>query len=549
MSVSVRVGGITCEKGQRTLARGRLYHSGRSWEGDELHSLCAGWAGLDAWERALQRAGGFFALVHRGTDGVVAAVDRARSIPLFYAVRGRDAYVSDDARWVAEQVGAVEGHEPAATEFLLSGFVTGRDTLSASVKQLAGGDVVRFHDDGAVMRCEARRYFRYVHAYSPEADAAELAERLDAALVRGFQRLVEYAGGRTIAVPLSGGYDSRLVLALLKRLRYPSLLAFTYGRADAAEVAVSRRVAQHLGVPWHFVPYSNRRWHGWFHSEPRRRFFRMADGLSVLPLLQDWPAVGELHRQGVLPEGTVFAPGLSADLQAGSRSKRFPSFYTAEPHPRERVVEALLHSAFQLWDWSDRGGELYPRLAERVADGLGDFRDFPDAGSAFESWDTRERVTKYVVNSVRCYEFWGYDWWIPFWDDDFLDFWQTVPVRLRRDQALYTPYVDRVFAEEAGLGLRQGPATVRGRRALPALKRWMLGTPVYPLAREAYRRVRVRRECERHPMAWFGLVPDEVLRRSRGWNSLASFLAAHRLGQLDLETRREAAAAGAAERF
>ena len=55
----------------------------------------------------------------------------------------------------------------------------------------------------------------------------------------------------------------------------------------------------------------------------------------------------------------------------------------------------------------------------RVVEGLGDYSRFSDGGQALEAWDSRERVSKYIVNSVRAYEFWGYDWWVPFWDAEF----------------------------------------------------------------------------------------------------------------------------------
>ena len=532
--IHVHFAGALRSARDETQLRGRLYQGPDAVPADALHALCAGWGGVEGWAEGLRAASGCFALVHRRGDEVLAAVDRARSIPLFYALHGGDAWLSDDAHWVAERTGAAEGQEPAATEFLLGGFVSGRDTLAAGVHQLPAGDLLRLRDDGAAVHAEPHRWFRFLHHPDREAGEAVLAERLDAALLTVFARLADYAGGRTIAVPLSGGYDSRLALAMLRRLEYPRLLAFTYGRPHNREAVISQEVARQLGVPWHFVEYDNEQWRRWFLSEDRRRYYRMADGLSSLPLLQDWPAVGVLRARGTLPEDTVFAPGLSADIPAGSRSKRYPELYRPELPPREEVVRALVRSGFGLWDWSRREDEWYPLLAERVADSLGEYADFPDGASALESWESRERVSKYVVNSVRAYEFWGYDWWIPFWDREFLDFWTTVPVEMRLRKRLYTPYVERVFAAQAGVQREAQPPAAHHGSLLPRAKRWVLNTPLYPLARDAYRQLRARSEYDRHLLAWFGAVPREVLRGTAGWNSLASFLAADRLGRLDL---------------
>ena len=58
------------------------------------------------------------------------------------------------------------------------------------------------------------------------------------------QRLIKYAKGKQIVVPLSGGFDSRLVLTALAEARYPHLLAFTYGRHHSGEVKMSEKISE-----------------------------------------------------------------------------------------------------------------------------------------------------------------------------------------------------------------------------------------------------------------------------------------------------------------
>jgi asparagine synthase (glutamine-hydrolysing) len=531
MNVRIRIDGAESTAAGTSL-RGRLFHDGRV-PGD-VHAACAGWQGVDGWCAGLRRTSGFFALAHRRGAEVFAAVDRVRSIPLFWGTAGDEAYLSDDARWVAGRLGVSEGHEPAATEFLLASFVTGNDTLVPGMHQLAAGDVLRLAPGPGGMTAEVRRYWEYADARDPSVRREELEARFEAMMERIVGRLAEVAGGRTIVVPLSGGNDSRLLLTMLKRLEYPSLVSFTYGRPENHEAVLSRRVAELLGVPWHFIPYDNASWRRWFQSEERRAYYRMADGLSSLPLLLDWPAVGELRRRGIAPEGSVFAPGLSADLQAGSRSKRYPRMYRPGLPSRDEAVHLLLRSSFALWDWSRREDELYPLLAERVLDGLGNYARFDDGGRVLEAWESRERQSKYTVNSVRAYEFWGYDWWIPFWDAEWLDFWPNVPVDLRTDRVFYRACVERIFADVTGVPHQAQPATANHGWVGPAVKRMVLNTSLYPLARSAYGLIRSYAEYDRHFMAWYGMVPRHVFLRTRGWNSAASFLTAERMGRLDL---------------
>jgi asparagine synthase (glutamine-hydrolysing) len=82
----------------------------------------------------------------------------------------------------------------------------------------------------------------------------DLLPRLDKILIGIFERLIRRAQGRTIAVPLSGGYDSRLIVLMLKRLGYRNLLAFSYGLLKDEESCISRAMARSLDIQWQFIP-------------------------------------------------------------------------------------------------------------------------------------------------------------------------------------------------------------------------------------------------------------------------------------------------------
>ena len=74
-------------------------------------------------------------------------------------------------------------------------------------------------------------------------------------------------------------------------------------------------------------------------------------------------------------------------------------------------------------------------------------------GSAFEAWVSIEKVSKFVQNSVRAYEFWGYDWWTPFWDNEFINFWYRTDQSYRKGQKLYKQYIEKKTIELGGLCL------------------------------------------------------------------------------------------------
>ena len=397
----------------------------------------------------LSRTNGFFSAVSSDGRSGWMAVDRLRTMPLFYGTWNDTLFISDNARWVREKVEEREMDPIARQEFLLAGYVTGPDTLFSRVKQVQAGELVRFRadDDGSIV-LEPQRYFRYLHHDYLREDEASLRKRLDDMLLPTFRRMLEYVAGRTIVVPLSGGYDSRLIVLMLKRMEYENVVAFSYGRPGNQEAETSKQVAEQLGIRWEFVPYSDEEWYQWYRSPEMQAYFEYADGLCSLPHIQDWPAVMALKREGRIPEDSVFVPGHSADLPAGSRSKTFPDLYRGENDP-ETLVSAITRYHYSLFAYKE--GDRSPFSArDRIPKVLGDPAQYPDAASAFESWDITERQPKFIVNSLRVYEQWGYDWWIPFWDTEFMAYWQRIPPERRLNQNLYIGYVNDL-AKEMGV--------------------------------------------------------------------------------------------------
>ena len=50
------------------------------------------------------------------------------------------------------------------------------------------------------------------------------------------------------------------------------------------------------------------------------------------------------------------------------------------------------------------------------------------AADTFECWDCQERQAKFIVNSVRAYEFFGFEWRLPLFDAELMDFWSRIAV-------------------------------------------------------------------------------------------------------------------------
>jgi len=508
---------------------------GQVLSGEALMNYLASFDTPENLAHNLPDLNGFYAFAVRQGCCLIAAVDRIRSIPLFYGQKGNDFFISDSAEWVRSQVGDDKIDPLAKEEFLVCGYVTGPDTLFHKVKQIQAGELLEFQSSGNPASVKTHRYYRYVHRYPEQNVPTEkLLQSHEEMMERVIARLIEFSDGRTIAIPLSGGYDSRLIALMLKKRGYSDLIAFSYGRPGNHEAEVSKQVAESLGVRWEFVEYSNELWREWYESPEMKEYFNMAGNLASLPHIQDWPAVWVLQKEGRVPINSIFVPGHSADLPAGSRSKSVPDLYLGKKST-ERLIEAIIGYHYNLIDWSKKKRNLLPFFEKKILEVLGDLDKYPDQSSAFESWDISERQPKFIVNSLRVYEFFGYEWWIPFWDKEFMDYWCRISPENRLNQSLYKRYVDDL-AKRQGLEIKEKDSIypfIRGRlvsiakRLLPKKIRRFLPKKVF------------EKGIETHPLTMLGRFPKEealsLLSQGYSSNGISAF---YQLQKIEEEFRK-----------
>ena len=401
---------------------------------------------LTSVSEKLNLLNGFYAICWARPGLLLAAVDQVRSFPLFYADGCTEFYLSDSAEWVRSQIGDVEMCSLAQQEFVMTGCVTGPDTLYKKVKQLQAGEVLEVREIDGKTSLRRRQYYSFEHNEPAAFDDELLLSKLNSVASSSIDNLISVANGRQIVIPLSGGFDSRLIATLLKEKKYENVLTFTYGVVGNRESLFSKEVATNLGLDWVFVEYNSLRWGQMIDSPERWEYQVMASNLCSLPHIQDWIAVEILKDDHSVEKDCIFVPGHSADFVAGSHIPE--RTFIDKSFTREVVLDSIFNTwftqsplneaEFEKSIWLERISKSTPVQADNMP------WEYADR---FEHWDWQERQAKYICNSVRVYEFFGYSWWMPFWDRVFMDFWLDVPLHLRQDRAWYKKYVQNKYLE------------------------------------------------------------------------------------------------------
>jgi asparagine synthase (glutamine-hydrolysing) len=466
----------------------------------------------NAWVAEVAALNGSFAVVGRRGGEVRAMVDRLRSLPLFYTVAGGSIRISDRADGLASSERPALDAE-SRLEFQYAGYVTGEDTLIPGVRQIRAGHVL-LHG-GAKDEPRQVCYYAFRHCNFLDGGDDELSSRLVGVHERVFRRLLDDVGERQIVIPLSGGYDSRLIGHSLRELGARNVLCYTYGLPRNWESEISRDLARHLGFEWVMVPYSAKRWHAVVDMPAFARYFMKAGNFSSLAHIQDWPAVQALVAQQRIARDAVFVPGHSGDFLAGSH---VPKHFAERRHvSRGELLQAIFDAHYSLWDWPKPAAATMRRaFAGRIERVVGPITagTAEQAADAFERWDCEERQAKFIVNSVRAYESFGFEWRLPLFDAELMDFWSRIALAGRMRRRLYFEFVRR----HQRLPVTE-PNTDRGP-LLATAARLLDAAGLRPLATRLRRRLKKlawQRQYDCGDLGWFALVePDEFRKRYTG---------------------------------
>ena len=243
----------------RVLAKGSVFlSSGERLEAEALARRIDEIGEVDKILREAATLNGFFALVMEDDSNLLALVDRVRSIPLFYSASEDGVLVRDalPSQYAKEAGLALDKY--ALCEFFATGYVLSNRTVWLSWNQIEAGSY--FHVGEREGRPTQDFYFRHFQRKRAPFSTASAFEELRIVEQGLKKRIRSVCAGRTAVVPLSGGYDSRYIVSLLKSAGVRDVLLYTYGRTDSHEVATAKKVAQQVEYPIHVIEYNGDKW-------------------------------------------------------------------------------------------------------------------------------------------------------------------------------------------------------------------------------------------------------------------------------------------------
>ncbi len=403
--------------------------NGNAFEDDTLADYFANVDTIEGFEHHIGQITGHFLVIINTLEGLMFASDRCRSFPLFYSTEFNSICLSDRSS-IKENL---DFDTDSVVEYLTVGYVTGKNTLFKNVFQIELGEITSFSN----LDFFSKPYYSYLTEKFTDISSIELANAFEQILDTVFVNLISALNGRTVVIPLSGGYDSRLIAAMFCRHGYCNVICYSFGKKGNPEMIISKKVALALGYPWYFFETTKNEVKGFAETEEFEMYVDFAANSSAFYIIQDYFAVRSMCRDKIIPLDSVFMPGHSGDTLGGSS---FLDVINGD-EDKEAVIDKILKYKYNLSPLSD---SQKSNFKDKISKQLANFNG--NNALWYDWWKLKESHPKMFVNAVRVYEFFGYKYFLPLWDKSIVAFFKEIPIEYKKDKRFYDKVLEeRVF--------------------------------------------------------------------------------------------------------
>ena len=390
---------------------------------------------------SLNELNGCFSIVVYNEERIIAVSDRFRSFPILYSIND-EFVITDDCTKLPDFILRTGLDIQAIEEYKAFGYVTGEDTLLKPVKQLMAGQYIIY--DIAKHNIQKKYYYEFGYNRNPEIADMRLDEKLaklDSILIEAGKRMIEYLDGRTAVLSLSGGQDSRLIAIILKRLHYENVITFCFGKRDNVEVEKSKHVADALGFRWIFIEYTSSDWEPILKNADADGYYSYAGNLTSVAHMAAYIAVDNMKNKNLIPADSVFINGGRYDAATGSWTS---AYYILHSGVR---TSSLISGLFERHAVNSHLSKINQKcIINKTIEVKEKFVDCNRAIGEEYRWGSSERHAKFIRNTNRVYEYFGYQWFSPLEDKELYDFWQMVDKDDYWKRKLHYQYASKYMA-------------------------------------------------------------------------------------------------------
>lgn len=429
---------------QQVWVKGFAYLKGQLLEGQQLIDLFSNVQSKESFCQQVQSLDGRFAVVLWQVDFKAAAVDAVNAFPLYFKYLNNSNKELQICDSILSFSNKINKKSVSYQTFIAGGFTLNNDTLLTDWSKLQSGQILWSNNESDKQSDNQKPNLTYWNQHFSNNSFTKTKptlSKIEHIADKVFNRALKRTKNKTIIIPLSGGLDSRFILAKCHQMGVKNLFCFTYGRKDSFEYEIAKKVSQQLNIEWHFIEF-NEQIFDYYFNERFEKYQTVNFNAAVLPLEQDWLALYHLKQQKLLPENGIVFSGFGADVLAGSWIPKKVQWEHIKSYNNDSLAKYIVNQGkFFNQEYIKDSKE---ELREAVLLYLKRFiiKTQEDWLSALHNWGLEHRLSRYHVNGVRIFEDLGLDWHLPFFDSIYIDYWANLPWKEKIDKKHYKAYLE-----------------------------------------------------------------------------------------------------------
>lgn len=428
---------------------GFIFDGNRHLTSQELQAFFQEASDWDDFLSRAKRITGEWAVVFQRAEGEVwAATDHRSSQRLYFRLAADGLRMAENGYSLFTERDSWDGD--AVLFFLRWGYTPADSTLIREIRRLPPGHALRYRVGEGITTTAYDTVDRYAPFDSHLLSYEEAKEELKHRLILAGKRLVRYLNGRPAILPLSGGFDSRMIAYMLHRLKYPHVYCISYGKEGNPDSLKAAKVADKLGFPFVYINSVRPDRPDYTQDAEFLSYMYNMTGLSSCYYYQEFIAAasiasGSVHNGMVsFPSNAVVLPGHQGDDLGGSQL-----MYSrlAESKLSPNKLSHILYSHKQMNQQFDR--KQKERLLSIQAKLFSSYdKEQQPAYRTFEQYMQWENIPKYMLNSQQSWRFFGLDTVCMLLDKELLDFAYSLPFEYRYGKRIYDDICRELYGEK-----------------------------------------------------------------------------------------------------
>jgi asparagine synthase (glutamine-hydrolysing) len=389
---------------------------------------------------------GNFSLIVITDSLTIASVDHICSSQLYYLDYDESIVITDDVDYLKKQIDKqIRISSFSKLQILMSGYTLFDDTLYECVKSFIPGEVFLYNFDSVSVH-NINNYQTWFDKNTIKHESLDsMQSKFNNILLEVMSETIGSLDGRQVVVPLSGGYDSRLIVSLLKYYNYENVICFTYGMKNNFEALAAESIANSLGYEWIFIDLNIKEQSAFYKSMDFISYLKYADVANSVPYYQGLYAVKYLKDNNKINEDAVFINGNSGDFITGGHMSKVYKFCN-QNYLCNDVYKILIDKYYSLWGHV-KNKDNVEKINKKVRCNYNNLKNIHaidiNACDFIYYYEFVNRQSKYVIQGQKTFEYYGYDWRLPLWDSKMIKFWVSIPNSYKNEQFLYKSTIEK----------------------------------------------------------------------------------------------------------